>query len=227
MDSGAECTLSEFGSNTKMCGVVDMLEERDTIQKDLDRLERWACVKHMKFYKAKCKVLHLRQGNPKHKYRLGREWLKSSPEEKDLGILMDEKLNMSWQRALAAQKSSRNLGCIKRSVASRSREVILSLYSALVRPHLEYCVQLWSSQHKKDTDVLKRVQRRATKMIRGLEYCFYEDRLRELGLVSLEKRRLQGDLIAAFQYLEGPTGRMERDFLQGHVVIGQGGMAVN
>jgi len=90
--------------------------------------------------------LHVGRGNPKHKYRLGRQWLESSPE-KDLGLLVDEKLNMSQQCALAAQKANCILGCIKRSVASRSRDVILPLYSALMRPHLEYYIQLWGPQH--------------------------------------------------------------------------------
>ena len=104
----------------------------------------------MKFNKAKCTVLHIGWGQPKHKYRLGREWMESSPEEKELGVLVDEKLNMAWKCVLAAQKANHILGCIKRSMASRLREVILPLYSALITPHLEYCIQLWAPQHKKD-----------------------------------------------------------------------------
>ena len=104
--------------------------------------------------------------------------MEHSPDRKDLQVLVNGKLNMSQQCALTAEKSNHVLGCIQRSVASREREVMLPLCSALVSAHLEYCIQMGSPQYRKDMDLLEHVQRRITKIIQGMEHLPCEDRLR-------------------------------------------------
>ncbi|XP_058657369.1 triadin isoform X17 [Ammospiza caudacuta] len=213
MESGFQCTLSEFTDDsddtddTQMCDAVNTLEGRNNTQKDLVRFERWAQVILMKFNNAKCEVLHLVWRSPKNSFRLGREWKETRAGETDLGLPVHENLDMTQQCVLEVKKAVCILGCIKSSVASTSKEVILSLYSALVRPQLEYCVQDWEPEHKKDVDMLEQVQEGVIKLSPGLEHISYEDRLREMGQFSLEKRRLRGYLIAVFQYLQGACKR--------------------
>ena len=146
-------------------GEVGTLEGRNRLQSDLDRLQGWADENRMGF---KCKVLHLGRKNQHHTYRLGNSLLISAEAEKDLGVIIDAKMNMGRQGGDAVRKANCTLSCIHRYISSRSREVILPIFAALVRLQLEYCIQFWAPHFRRDVDSIERVQRRATHMISSL-----------------------------------------------------------
>ncbi|CAM4453019.1 unnamed protein product [Caretta caretta] len=163
--------LIKFADDTKLGGIANLEKDRDTLQEDLDDLVNWSNSNRMKLNSEKCKVMHLGINNKNFSYKLGMHQLEVTEEEKDLGVLVGHRMTMSRQCDMAVKKANAVLGCIRRGISSRDKDVLVLLYKELVRPHLEYCVQFWSPMFKKDEFKLEQVQRRATRMIRGMETC--------------------------------------------------------
>ena len=173
------------------------------LQDDLDRVVEWARKWKMEFNVDKCKVMHLGINNPRRSYNMGDTSLEATEEEKDLGVLIDNKLDFGKHIRTIVGRANRVLGMIRVSFACMNITMFLSLYTSLVRPLLEYCVQVWSPYKKKYIKLLEGVQRRATKLVPQLRNMSYDGRLRKLGLTRLVDRRVRGDMIETYKIISG------------------------
>ncbi|CAM4587787.1 unnamed protein product [Lepidochelys kempii] len=203
LEKGVNSEEAKFADDTKLIKIVKIKADCEELQKNLTKLSDWATKWKMKFNVVKCKIMHTGKSNPNYTYNMMGANLATTNQEKDLGVIVDSSLKMSMQCAAAVKKANGLLGIIKKGVKNKTENILLPLYKSMVRPHLEYCIQMWSPHLKKDILALEKVQKRATKMIRVLERVPYEDRLKRLGLFSLEKRRLRGDTIEGYKIMSG------------------------
>ena len=203
LDDSITSNVLKFADDTKLFRKVNTDGDKQHLQNDLDRLVKWSEKWQMLFNFGKCKCLHTGHGNLNVNYKMGDTVLGTTVKEKDLGVTISADMKVSEQCGIAASKGNQILGLIRRNITYKGKKLIIPLYKAIVRPHLEYCIQAWRPYRKKDIDTLERIQRRATKMIPELRDLSYEERLKECGLTTLETRRLRGDQIEVFKILNG------------------------
>ena len=198
--------ISMYADDTKLFSAL-LSNTTNTLINDLKVMEEWSEKFQMRFHPEKCHVMHIGNNNPRQEYSMScgdqQHTLDAVSSEKDLGILIDEKLKFSEHINIKVNKANQILGCIKHTFKHINKEIFKLLYKSLVRPHLEYNSVVWNPHLKKDMDVIERVQRRATKMVPELRNLSYEDRLRALDLSTLKFRRDRADLIETYNILTG------------------------
>ena len=203
MEDDISSKVLKFADDTNVSRQATNNTDKQSLQDDLDKLVKWAEKWQMLFNFGKCKCIRIGHGNVDEEYKMGDAVLSRTTKEKDLGVTFSADMNVSEQCGIAASKGNQIIVLIRRTITYKEKQVIAPLYKAIVRPHLEYCIQAWRPCRKKDIDELERIQRRATKMIPELRDFSYESRLLECGLTSLETRRLRGDQIEVFKIVNG------------------------
>jgi len=217
LDTDIISKLTKFADDTKLCYKADCTQDCLILQRDLDRLVDWSDKWQMNFNIEKCTVMHIGSHNRSSAYMMAGQQMTEVDQQRDLGISISKDLKWKNQVEASCKKGNRVLGYISRNFHYKSRDIMLPLYTSLVRPQMEYAVQFWSPHLRGDINKMERVQHRATKLIPELRNKTYPQRLSKLQLISLERRRVRGQLIETFKYLNGftrasPEGLFDRDY---------------
>lgn len=175
---GKNSIVSKFADDTKLnIHPVKSLDDIEEMQEDINHLQSWADDWQMRYNAGKCGVMHFGYHISCHTYHMGNTNLKETKQEKDLGVIVHQSLKTSQQCAAAAKKGNQALGMIKRNFTYRGKDIILKLYKSLVRPHIDFAMQVWNPHLEKDKKLIERVQARATKLIPNLKELPYEEDL--------------------------------------------------
>ena len=214
MPEMVETMCKLFADDAKIFRSVDLRDESSNVklQEDLHNLWNWSEKWQLPFNTCKCKVLHIGSNNPCYQYKMNGRKLEKVEEEKDLGVIVDNELKFHKQSAAAVKKANQKLGMIKKSFASLDENILPSLYTSLVRSHLEYGNTIWGPHFKGDVIAVEKVQRRATKLVRPIKDLPYEERLRHLNLPSLMHRRRRGGMIFTYKLFTEKVGLDKKDF---------------
>ena len=214
IDENILSLILKFADDTKLVREVSTLEERNKLIEDLSNVFKWSEDWQMHFNIDKCKVMHLGKKNIGNDYHMGGKLLEVVEEERDLGVIMSNKFKVDKQCVNAAKKANQILGLIYRTFSCKDKEIILKLYKSLVRPHLDFCSQVWRPYLQKDITLIERVQKRATRMVHGFKGLDYEVRLKKLGLTTLETRRIRADLLEVYKIMNKLEGLDENLFFE-------------
>ena len=191
-----------FADDAKVYYEIESIGTSQFMQDDLNRADLWAILWDMIFNNKKCHHMHVAENSIVSTYNMGsgenRTEIQKMKSEKDLGVIIDDKLKFREHITQKVNIANRNLGIIFRPFTYMDKEIILNLYKAMVRPHIEYATQVWPPIYKKDKVILKHVQRRATRLIQNKSY---QERLKFFGLPSLEYRRERADMAQVYKIM--------------------------
>jgi hypothetical protein len=204
LDEAARRALmtKKFADDSKIANKAVSQEDREVMQDCIDNLVEWSEKWGMVFNTEKCKIMHFGSGNPEFNYTMSGCTLSSVEEERDIGVLINKDLKPSRQCEVAVNRAKMVLGQLTRSFHFRDRNVFLRLFTTYVRPHLEFSTPVWAPTSQQDIRSIENVQIQAVNMISGLRAVGYTEKLKELGLLSLETRRTRYDLIQTYKTLE-------------------------
>ena len=194
-----------FADDAKIYRSITNVRHVNQVQTSVNNAVTWTNIWEMMFNFKKCKHLHIGSRTIPANYTMnsGQDTveIEKVPYEKDLGVIIDQALNFSKHISTKVSKANQNLGIIFRTFTYMDKDMFLNLYKSIVRPHLEYAVTVCAPLYKKDMIAIENVQRRATKLVTNIKHLSYKERLKKLGLPSLEYRRERADLIEVYKIM--------------------------